>query len=183
MNNQKKKNPLLLIAIVLVLFLGLTFVGRKILTRGQDGGANAGIISLEVGKTFEFVGRDPDGVPLNQTLSLTFTHASKQSEVIIQGKSATAKNDKIFLVLDLKVTNTTTLPYYLLPVDLVRLADGEERIAPSVHQGRLEIRPISTKESNLGFVVDQKQNEFKFEVGEIENEKQEFTIRFWKGVK
>lgn len=176
MNNQKKKNPLLLIAIALVFFLGLVFIGRKILTR-QDG-VSASTVSVEVNTTFEFVGRDPDGAPLNQTLPLTFTKASKQSEVIIQGKPATAKNDKLFLVLDFEVVNSSTQPYYLLPVDLVRLVDGEKKIAPSVHQGKLEIRPISTKESNLGFVVDKKQKEFKFEVGEIENEKQEFTIRF-----
>lgn len=128
-------------------------------------------------KTFDFIGRDQNGNSTADNLSLTFTTASKKDSVTIQGQKAAAKDGKIFLVLEVQIKNDSQQVLYLLPVDLIRLVmDESTKMAPSVHQGMVEVRPVSTKFSNLGFVVDAGQKEFKFEVGEVDGEKQEMMI-------
>lgn len=171
MKKIKKYLPLLL---VLLLIFAVFSLVRRIW-----GGKTKGEVTVQVNQTFEFVGRDDDGNPTEVTLPLTFLSATKQDSVNIQGQKATAKNGKVFLVLDFEAKNNTSNPLYLLPVDLIRLLQDEEtRIAPSVHQGRLEVRPVSSKFSNLGFVIEEKQKDFQFEIGEIDGEKTGLTVSF-----
>lgn len=112
-------------------------------------------------------------------LTLTFTQASKQPEVLIKGKRAYARNEKTFLILDFNLTNTTSAPLFLNLEDRVRWIESEQvHIAPQVEQGDLEVRPQSTKRSNVGFVVPEGQKEFTIQVGELNGEKQTFEVEF-----
>lgn len=177
MNNRNRKKLLPLILILLaVALVGIFWF--KFRSRPQVG-QTAGEVSITLNRTFEFIGRDQKGNPTENYLTLTISKATKQDSVTIQGQNAKAKDGKIFLVLDFGVKNDTQRVLYLLPVDLFRLVMNENtKVAPSAHQGLVEVRPVSTKFSNLGFVVDEKQKEFKFEVGEVEGEKQEMTVKF-----
>ncbi|MBM4402277.1 MAG: hypothetical protein FJ044_03470 [Candidatus Cloacimonetes bacterium] len=171
MKKIKKYLPLLFVLLIIFTIFSLVRRFRSGKTRGE--------VTVQIGQTYEFIARDENGNPANSILPLTFISATKKDSVNIQGQKATAKNGKVFLVLDFEVKNDSSQTYYLLPVDLIRLLQGEEtKIAPSVHQGRLEVRPISSKFSNLGFVIEQKQKGFQFEVGEIDGEKNELKVQF-----
>lgn len=171
MKKIKKYLPLLFVLLILISIVSFVRRFRSGKTKGE--------VTVQIGQTYEFVGRDENGNPTEATLPLTFISATKKDSVNIQGQKATAKNGKVFLLLDFEVKNDTSETYYLLPVDLIRLWQNEEtKIAPSVHQGRLEVRPIASKFSNLGFVIEEKQKEFQFEVGEIDGEKSGLTVSF-----
>ena len=95
-------------------------------------------------------------------LKVNLVNAEMANGLLVQGKRAKTREGKTFLIINMEVENTYAVPLYSFPVDIVRLVreDGK-RIAPSVHQGTVEVRPISTKKSNVGFVVDPNDKDFK----------------------
>lgn len=134
---------------------------------------------VELKQSYTFKGRDAQGVRGDIDLTLNFLSARKQPEVLIRGQRARARNKKTFLVFEVSLTNNSSQVLYLDLQDLVRwVEDKETKIAPQIHQGNLEIRPQSTKKSNLGFVVPQERKDFTFQVGELDGQKQTFTVKF-----
>lgn len=177
MNRKNNKKFFIVIGLFLFLITG-SILWVKARSKNTSPSAK-GEITIKVDKAFDFIGRDQNGNPTLNDLSLAFTTASKKDSVTIQGQKATAKDGKIFLVLEVQIKNDSQQVLYLLPVDLIRLVmDEGTKVAPSVHQGMVEVRPVSTKFSNLGFVVEVSQKEFKFEIGEVDEEKQEMMVRF-----
>lgn len=112
-------------------------------------------------------------------LSVTLTDTTINNTLLIQGKRASTREGKTFLIINMEVENQFQVPLYIFPIDLLRLVreDGK-RIAPSVHQGTVEVRPVSTKKSNVGFVIDPNEKDFKIEVGEVNRDKQVIEISF-----
>lgn len=135
---------------------------------------------LSVNQEFEVVARTKDGKLTNGKLGIDITGAQKSSTLLVQGQRVIARNGKIFLVLNMELSNPYKVPLYNYPVDNFRLlaADGK-KYAPTAHQGNVEIRPESTKTSNVGFVVPGDQSKFKVEVGDLNSEKTilEFTLK------
>ncbi len=112
-------------------------------------------------------------------LFVTINGADIDNSLLVQGKRARTREGKTFLILNMEVENEFQVPLYIFPVDLLRLVrDDGKKIAPSVHQGTVEIRPISTKKSNVGFVIDPDEKSFKLEIGELSGEKQLLEISF-----
>ena len=112
-------------------------------------------------------------------LKVNLVNAEMANGLLVQGKRAKTREGKTFLIINMEVENTYAVPLYSFPVDLLRLVrEDDKRIAPSVHQGTVEVRPISTKKSNVGFVVDPNDKDFKLEVGEVSGEKEILEISF-----
>ena len=112
-------------------------------------------------------------------LKVNLVNAEMANSLLVQGKRAKTREGKTFLIINMEVENTYAVPLYSFPVDLLRLVrEDDKRIAPSVHQGTVEVRPISTKKSNVGFVVDPNDKDFKLEVGEVSGEKEILEISF-----
>lgn len=112
-------------------------------------------------------------------LGVKLTNAEIANSLLVQGKRAKTREGKTFLILNMEVENPFSVPLYIFPIDLLRLVrtDGK-RIAPSVHQGTVEIRPISTKKSNVGFVIEPSDKNFQIEFGELTGDKQLLQISF-----
>lgn len=141
--------------------------------------ASKPIAEITLDQSVTVLGRDSKGTATEDYLNLTFTKAEKTKSVLVKGKPATAKDDKYFLVLYFEIKNDTDQTLYLLPVDLIRLVKSKGKyFAPSVHQNIVEVRPISTKVSNVGFVVEKSEKEFVLRVGEIGGEKEEVRVKF-----
>src|SRR3989344_1472267 len=134
----------------------------------------------EVNQNFSVQARTQDKIRVRDAnLNVTLTNADIDSTLLVQGQRANAREGKTFLIVNMEVENQFEVPLYIFPVDLMRLVreDGK-RIAPSVHQGTVEVRPISTKKSNVGFVVEPGDKDFKLEVGEVSGEKEILEISF-----
>lgn len=143
---------------------------------GQD---TLGANKTAINQTYAIVARDKDGRSLGTETNLVITDAEKTSSVLIQGKRYNTRNGKLFLLINFEMDNPDTSVYYTNPTDLVRYqrVDGK-KFAPTVHQGIVQVRPQSTKNSNVGFVVDESEKNFTIEIGEVDGTKQTLEIKF-----
>ena len=133
-----------------------------------------------INQDFSVQARTKDKLRVRDTdLLVTLTNTTINNTLLIQGKRASTREGKTFLIINMEVENQFKVPLYIFPIDLLRLVreDGK-RIAPSVHQGTVEVRPVSTKKSNVGFVIDPNEKDFKIEVGEVSRDKQVIEISF-----
>lgn len=67
--------------------------------------------------------------------------------------------------------------------DYVRLIiDGnqEEKLAPDIHNDPVEIQAISTKQTRLGFAIDDNDKSLALQVGEIDGEKEVIELNLRK---
>lgn len=135
---------------------------------------NSGVTGklLPLKQNFEVVAKTKDGKNTNGKFQVEVTSANKAESLLIQGQRVIARNNKIFLVVNMEISNSYKVALYNQPVDSFRLiGDDGKKYAPTAHQGNVEIRPQSTKTSNVGFVVPKDQKKFKVEVGDLNSDK------------
>lgn len=130
-----------------------------------------------VNRKFEVPIRSADGAETGTKLGITLTTAEKSTKILIQGKPATARDTKTFLIMNLEINNSTNNQLTVRPVDFIRLIDNEGRsYAPDVHNNEVITEPLSIKKTRIGFVVDQIQKNFKFNVGELKGTKETVEV-------
>lgn len=135
--------------------------------------------STNIGKSFAFPIRDSSGKETEQSLKMNLTTAEKTTQILIKGKPATAREGKLFLIVNLELDNPTKDQLSLSPVELIRLVDSSgKKFAPDVHNDEVKVEPISIKRSRIGFVIDQTEKNFKLQVGEVQGEKQLLDLVF-----
>ncbi|MEX0621549.1 MAG: hypothetical protein WD187_00945 [Candidatus Woykebacteria bacterium] len=134
---------------------------------------------IEINKSYEVVARTEERLRTDGNFKLRITNAEFGDYILVQGKRANPIEGKVFLVINMEVENPYPVALYAFPVDLFRLVreDGS-KFAPSVHQGSVQIRPESTKKSNVGFVVFPSEKKFKLEVGDVSDPKETLVITF-----
>jgi len=134
---------------------------------------------VSIGSRFEVPIRKEDGTETADKLIINLTTAESSKRILIQGKPATSRDTKTFILINFEVENSTSNQLTVRPVDFIRLTDNEGRtFAPDVHNNDVAVEPISIKKTRVGFVVDEHQKEFKFLVGEINGPKKEVVVRF-----
>lgn len=167
---KKFRLPILIIAAVAIL------VGLGVWAQSGVSKKPQAIIN----QVFAVQARTKDKVRVRDAdLGVKLTNSEIANSLLVQGKRAKTREGKTFFIINMEVENQFSVPLYIFPVDLLRLVreDGK-RIAPSVHQGTVEVRPISTKKSNVGFVIDPDDRNFQIEFGELSSEKQLLEISF-----
>lgn len=179
-NFMRKKITFILVIALFFFALGGILVFRGMRKSGSGAsGASKPVAEIKLDQNAWLSALDSNGATTGDWLELTFTKAEKTKSVLIKGKSATAKNDKFFLVLYFEIKNDSDRPLFLFPVDLIRLVKADGKLfAPSVHQNLVEIRPISIKVSNVGFVVEKGEKDFILRVGEVGGEKKDVHVNF-----
>jgi len=79
----------------------------------------------------------------------------------------------------MEIENPHKVQLYAFPVDLFRfIRDDGQKFAPSVHQGKVLVRPEATKKSNVAFVVKPTEKKFRIEIGEVGKSKEILEITF-----
>lgn len=179
-----KRHKIVLLAIFLIVIAAVAFVIKGVQTSpttfvGTSKTNFSPQVSIDVNRKFEVPIRDTKGDPTGANLTIILTTMDKANRILIQGKPATARDTKAFMILNLEIENSTSDQLTIKPVDLVRLIDSEGRsFAPDVHNNEVVAEPVSVKKTRVGFVADENQNNFKFLIGEVNGEKQvvEITI-------
>jgi hypothetical protein len=135
--------------------------------------------TVKIGKSIEVIARTEDGRRTTGRFDLTVTNAHFADSILVQGKRARPVKGKTFLVLDMEISNPHKVSLYAFPADLFRFvrSDGE-KFAPSVHQGKVRVRPEATKKSNVAFVALPEDKKFKIEAGDINEDKITLEITF-----
>ena len=170
-----KKPQNLIIGIVAILAI-FTFAFLFI-NRGSDEVVDQP--TVKIGKSYELIARTEKKEKTTGRFTLTITAAKFADSILVQGKRATPVKGKLFLIINMEITNPHKIALYAFPVDLFRfIRDDGQKFAPSVHQGIVLIRPEATKKSNVAFVVLPDDKNFKIEVGGINESKEIIEINF-----
>lgn len=134
-------------------------------------------IQSSLNKKFEVPIRNASSKETGEKLAITITTIDRSKKILIQGKPATARDTKSFLILNLEIENSTSNQLTIRPVDFIRLQDEQDRsFAPDVHNEEVKAEPISIKKTRVGFVIDETQRAFKFLIGEINGEKETVEV-------
>lgn len=170
----------LTITVLVVLFL---YAGLNIVRIKRSGAQNPVPVTntQELNKNFEFPSLNASGKPTASKIKLKVTTVEKTNQVMVKDQSFFAKNDKLFLIININLKNDATTPVNIIPGDLVRLTvgdDEENKYAPDLHNNVVFIAAISTKPDRLGFVIPDTAQKFKLYIGEIEGKKEEISIAF-----
>ena len=164
-------------AVALIVFGGLSFWFVRSLNNNSTLGAKNSQVLIN--KNYTVIARVKDGRRTDGKFEMAVANAEIANSLLVQGKKARTREGKTFLIINMEIENPHPVALYIFPVDLYRLVrpDGKQ-LAPSVHQGAVEIRPQATKKSNIGFVIDEGEKNFKVEVGELSGEKETLEINF-----
>lgn len=144
----------------------------------EDEDGSEVLASQELNVSYTFSALDSSSTPAGEVV-FRIARAEKAQEVLVQGRPANAKGDKAFLVLHIEIDNSDIEKRYISPVDVLRLIGDEGKLfAPDIHSSVVEIQPISTKITRVGFVVLKARDNFQIQVGELEGEKQILEVNF-----
>ncbi len=164
-------------AVLIALIVIVSGIRVRALSQSKTTDTNPLLAQTDVSKDFKFEALLPNKKA--SEVNLRLTSAEKRTEILVQGKPAQTKNDKIFLVLNLEIDNSDSLPKYMSPVDVFRLVSADGKLfAADVHSGMLEIQPLSTKLNKIAFVINKEDKQFNLKVGELEGEKEDIQINF-----
>jgi len=158
-------NKLKIVVIAAALILIGNFVARR-----NNSNADIQQIGSPVSLQYDISipAQNADGDTVNRDLRIKITDAQRQKRVLVKGNWVRAREGKVFIVVNMDVTNETRAILYGNPVDWARLVEDDvKKVAPSVHQGDLEIRPQSTKVTNIAFIVDENRTSATLELGRI----------------
>ena len=148
-------------------------------TKGQTNGAKT--LTQNVDRSFDFPALDNSGKPLKSKIKFKIKGVEKTDQVLVKDQVFTAKNNKLFLIVNLDLKNDSTSLVNIIPGDLIRLSisdDKETRYAPDLHNNLVPVAAISTKVDRIGFVIPDTAQKFYLFIGEIEGEKQEVSLDF-----
>lgn len=184
-NRPKKILTLLLIfALLSVAAFGLSriILSRQVSAQKQEKAQQPTFQkqTINLDKVFTFPGLDEKGRKRDD-LELKITELEKTDQVVVQDKTYTAQNDKIFLIVNLEIKNDTAKNLNIFPGELVRLIideQEEKKFAPDLHNNYVLVSPDSTKVDRVGFVINQNFKSLKLQIGELEEKKEFIEIKF-----
>lgn len=152
------------------------------LTSPQNKAANQispPLAAVTLNRDFSFPIKDAKGIEVG-TLKYNIEGAELRNEIVVKGQKATAVSGRTFLIFNLKLVNEGQQKIQVNTRDFVRLTvnEGQEWLAPDIHNDPVEAQPISSKYTRLGFPVNEGQKNFKVQIGEINGEKTIFDLQF-----
>lgn len=167
----------------IILLIGVVFIGvwyvRETSTRRSNNTAKSNPLIAQTNINSEYKFNALTSNQKKTDIVLRITDAEIRKEVLIQGKPANASGDKAFLILNLEFDNSDTTNKYIAPVNLFRLIDEQgKKYAADIHSNIVEVAPISTKKTKIGFVINESQKKFMLNLGELDGDKTELEINF-----
>ena len=187
LNKKYFSSAAILIVVIIIIFLGIKLIGHSSSPHPQSTGSTQGGIQVEkpiattqINKSFDFPIRNSAGKRVG-SVGYVIQSAELDKQIILQGKIATAISGRIFLVLNLKLTNNKDKGIQINTKDYVRLSvngDKKELLAPSIYNDPVSVQPISTQFTRLGFAINETDKAYLLQVGEIDGKKETIGINF-----
>ena len=167
----------------IILFITGFFVGRQTTPNTTLASATVQAPTIQakqnIQKTFQFPVADASGKTIT-TISYTIDNADKQNQVIIQGQRAYAVAGKTFLILNIRLTNSSDQTVQINARDYIRVSLGKssELLAADMYSDPIIIQPISTETTKLGFPIDVHETNVILHVGELKGSKTNIPVTF-----
>lgn len=112
-------------------------------------------------------------------LKYNIVSAKLVNTVANKGQLINGKENENFLILSLELQNDNNVGLKVNSADFVRMIGGSnKKYAADFYNGVVDVAPISIKKDELAFIVSSNTKELKFEIGEIEDKKEEVRIMF-----
>lgn len=134
--------------------------------------------SQPLNKEYSFPIKNDAGKEISQ-IKYILELAEIRDEIVVKGQKATAIKGRTFLIINLKIKNELNKKIEVNTRDYVRLStNNNEWIAPEIYNDPVEIQPISTKFTRIGFPINDNNFNFKMQLGEITGTKDIFDLIF-----
>lgn len=166
----------LTIVIIITVIAGVSFLTGRLTKQTISTSLPQASIKIlarqTINKTFSFPVSDASG-NVATNAAYTVLSADIQNDIFLKGDVASAVAGKTFLILTIKVANSSDKDITLNTRDYIRLSEGysPDLLAADVHNDPVSIQPISTKYTRIGFTIDTKQKRLVLHIGEIDGEK------------
>jgi hypothetical protein len=130
-------------------------------------------------KSYMFPLNDSTGKQVSQ-IQYVIQSAELDNEIVVQGQVATAVQGRVFLVLNLAITNNYDKSVQLNTRDYIRLVvdNSSSKLAADIHNDPVDVEAISTKYTRLGFPIDSNFKTLTLQVGQISGTKQTIQLNF-----
>jgi hypothetical protein len=185
------KKPYIIPAIVVGLFIfGVIILATRSASTAQPVLGNAGDQRVAIApakkiqnlnKGFSFPLRDATGKEVSK-VRYELINAELRDEIIVKGQRAKSVKDRTFLVVNVKITNNFDKAIEITSRDYVRLItnNSSEKVAADIHNDPIEVQPISTKTTRLAFPIDDKKQNLKLQIGEINGSKETIDLTLYQ---
>lgn len=196
-NNNQKRFPklnfkkILRVIVPLIFIMVIIIVIKNVFGKSESafftqGSTNSERFELKkpkakiiLNRQFRFPLRDARGKELSQFLYVVES-AELRDEIIVKGKRATAIKGRIFLILNLKVTNSYNRGIDLNSRDYIRISvnNSRELLAPDIHNDPVEVQAISTKYTRVGVALNDTDTNHILQAGEVDGKKEIIKLSF-----
>lgn len=176
--------PLIFVGVIIVIIIG--FALRNMAKAGviPETTSNQKISvekpkkTQELKKEYSFPLKDEKGKEVSK-VKYTIESAEIRDQIIVKGQKAYAVEGRIFLILNLKITNSYTKPVQINARDYLRLTvdNSYEKVAPEIHNDPVEVQADSTKITRAGFAINENFKSLTLLVGEVNDKKDTIKLR------
>ena len=186
LSKTKRKRKLYLLILLVILTLVLFSIYRIIQSNNASSTNNPISIkglgsktAKDINREFSFSLKDQFGKEVSR-LTYRIVTAEIQKEIYVKEKKARAVEGRAFLIFNIKISNPYEQNVTINSRDYVRVSVSNinEWHAPDIHNDPIEVLAISTKDSRVGFVVNDGYKDFKLQVGEINGKKEIISLSF-----
>ncbi len=174
--NHKKVLIAILVVALLLILSQILKKGKTDTSSPLERSQSQTTAKANINKTFTFDAKDAKS--LAKPITLAFTSVERKDEIKVKGKPKKAPNGKDFLFVRLEIDNKYTQKVAFTPNEIIRLDKDGKLYAPDYHNGRLVLEPLSIRNDSVVFTVNQDKQEFSFQIGELEGEKQKILVKF-----
>lgn len=173
-----KKVIIIAAAVIVVFFLmvfWLSSAGKS--TSVSQVAAPVPLAKQQINKDFNFSVKDNTGKEITK-IKYTIQSAELDNQIIIKGQQATAITGRVFLIVNLAIVNSSDKDVQVLTRNYVRLSmnKSSEMLAPDIHNDPVDVQPISTKLTRVGFPINTTDKSLVLSVGEISGQKEVINL-------
>lgn len=175
----------IVLIVLIIAIIGITGVIRKSTTNVTPsvaaGNNNVQQVAIAkplatetLNKTFQFPIKDSTGKVVSN-IQYVIQSAELDNQIIVKGQEATAVAGKVFLVVNLQLTNNYDKDVQLNTIDYIRLIvnnNTNQKLAADIDNDPVDVEPISTNFTRIGFPINSNATNLALEVGEIDGSKQ-----------
>jgi len=174
---KRSRKGLISIVIAIVVILGIIVLVNTTVGKSNAQSSNTAVKKNQevqpiadqiINRVFQFSVKDKTGKVITN-FDYKIIDAQLINEVIINGQKYNPIAGKVFLVINLEITNNFTQTITIQPRDYVPILmnHSSEKLAPDIYNDPVDVQAISTKPSKLALAINTTDKNILMQVGEI----------------
>ncbi len=182
---DKRKLLQIVVPVLVVLILGFGIVSIfKKSSNAQVAGvstvSSTEVKTFPIDRSFDFPLTNDSGKSIGK-FKYNIKSAELRHQIVIKGQSASAISGRVFLVINIEITNALSQGLQINTRDYLRISvngNDQELFAPDIHNDPVEAQAISTTNTRVGLAINETDRDIKLQVGEINGKKTIIPLEF-----